>query len=54
MSTPSKLSNETSIATGPSENFKMTRSIVNGPNDGVTPVVKNSFTGDTGKNRRAT
>jgi hypothetical protein len=54
MSTPSRLSNETSTATGPSENLRITRSSVTGPMDGVTPVVKNSLTGLTGKNRRAT
>jgi hypothetical protein len=30
------------MSTGPSENFKISRSMVNGPNEGVSPVVKKS------------
>ena len=49
MSTPRRLNSDTSSATGPSENLRMTRSRVTGPTDGVTPVVKNSFTGAGGQ-----
>ncbi len=52
-STPVRLNNVTSSATGPIMNVTITKSIDSGPKDGVTPVVKNSFTAPAGKKARA-